>query len=82
MRSVTRRIAGLASPSDLLGTLLVARLLLSALLIAHDALVPGFGWARLRLWHTLLTAVFASLVPSAFQIVFLGHGRLRFSDDR
>jgi hypothetical protein len=57
---------------NLLGTRLVARLLLS-FLIAHDPLVgtvPRFG---LGLWHAFLAAVFAALILRTFQIVLSGH---------
>jgi ABC-type Co2+ transport system permease subunit len=57
---------------DLLGALLIARLLLS-LLVAHNALIGTVGRLGLGPWHALLAAMLAALILYTFQIVFFGH---------
>jgi hypothetical protein len=59
-------------PVNLLGALLVSRLLL-AQLIAHDTLIGPIGRPGLRCWHALLAAMFAALILHTFQIVLFGH---------
>jgi hypothetical protein len=66
---MSRRVAALVLPADTLGALLISRLLLALLTIAHDALIMAAG----RLWHRLLAAMFATLIPRAFEVVFLWH---------
>jgi hypothetical protein len=58
---------------NLLGALLVSRLLL-AHLIAHDTLIRTLRRLGFKCWHTLLAAMFAALILHTFQIVFFGHG--------
>jgi hypothetical protein len=57
---------------NLLGTRLVARLLLS-FFVAHDALVGTVRRFGLWLRHALLAAMFAALILHTFQIVLSGH---------
>jgi len=60
-------------PVNLLGALLVSRLLL-AHLIAHDTLIRTMRRPGFRCWHALLASMFAALILHTFQIVFFGHG--------
>src|ERR1700736_4322701 len=61
----------LIGPVNLLGALLVSRLLL-AHLIAHDTLIRTMRRPGFRCWHALLASMFAALILHTFQIALSG----------